>query len=127
MSEDRAEICQCCPPARLWVPILVQSSAVNDDIPEEAEIEIEMLGLKGRRERGPSGMRAKDLEEWQQEAKREKYPEGRKWEPVVSLVKVMFRYGTVLEEIDWATMVLILKGKGCYRVIAIVEVLWEVF
>ena len=45
----------------------------------------------------------------------------------MSLVKVMFRYGTVLEEIDWATMVLILKGKGCYRVIAIVEVLWEVF
>ena len=42
------------------------------------------------------------------------------------LVHVMFRGGTVLEDIAWATMVLPQKGKGDYRSIGIVEVLWKV-
>ena len=42
---------------------------------------------------------------------------------MVRLVKVMFRYGDVMEEIAWAKMVLLPKGKGGYRVICIVEVL----
>ena len=33
VSADRAELYICCPPARLWVPILVQTSAVNNYIP----------------------------------------------------------------------------------------------
>ena len=45
---------------------------------------------------------------------------------MVRLVYVMFRDGTVLEEIAWATMVLLQKGKGGYRSIGIVEVLWKV-
>ena len=55
MSEDRGEIYRCRPPARLWVPILVHPLAVNDDIPEESEIEIAVLGLKGGRAGGSVG------------------------------------------------------------------------
>ena len=127
VSEDRAKLYGCIPPARLWVPILVHPSVVNDDIPEEADIDIAVLGLKGRREGGPLVINAKYLQGWQKEAKSEKYPEGRRWKPVVRLVKVMFRYGTVVEEIAWATMVLLPKGKEGYRVIGIVELLWKVF
>ena len=65
VSEDRAELYRCIPPARLWVPILVHPSVVNDDIPEEADIGIEVLGLKGGRAGGPLVMRVKDLKGWQ--------------------------------------------------------------
>ena len=34
------------------------------------------------------------------------------WELIVRLVQVMFRDGTVPEDISWANMVLIPKGKG---------------
>ena len=97
VSLDRVELYICCPPARLWVPILVHTSEVNDYIPEEAKIYIEVLGLKYGRAGGPSVMRTKELTGWKQEAKREKDPEGRRWEPVVILVQAMFRYGTELE------------------------------
>ena len=33
VSAHRAELYICRPPERLWVPILVQLSAVNDEIP----------------------------------------------------------------------------------------------
>ena len=42
------------------------------------------------------------------------------------LVQVMFRDGTVPEEIAWTKMVLIPKGKGGYMGIRIVEVLCKV-
>ena len=45
---------------------------------------------------------------------------------MVIRVQVMFREGLVPEEIAWATMVLIMKGKGEYRGIRPVEVLWKV-
>ena len=64
-------------------------------------------------------MRVKDLKGWQQETKREKYSEGIRWEPVLRLVQVMFSYETVLEEIAWATMVLLQKDNGGYRVFVI--------
>ena len=41
-------------------------------------------------------------------------------------MQVMFRDGTVPEEIAWTKMVLIPKGKGGYRGIRIVEVLCKV-
>ena len=51
-------------------------SYVNDEIIEEAEIEISVLCLKGGISGGLPGMHAKDLEGWQQKSKREKDPEG---------------------------------------------------
>ena len=47
-------------------------------------------------------------------------PEGIMWELVVRLVQVMFRDGTIPEEIAWETMVLLPKGKGEYRDIGLV-------
>ena len=39
---------------------------------------------------------------------------------------MMFRDGTVPEDIAWADMVLLPKGKGYYRGIGLVEVSWKV-
>ena len=90
---------------------MVQPEAVNNGAPTEVEVELAVRGLKGGRKGGPSGMREEDLKGCRKEAKREKEPEGRMWELIVRLVQVMFRDRTVPEEISWAKMVLIPKGK----------------
>ena len=82
-----------------------------------------MVGDRG----GGSGKRAEDLKGWHKDAKHKKEPEGIRWELVFRLVQVMFRDGTVPEEILWATMGLLPKGKGGYRGVELVEVLWKVY
>ena len=67
-------------------------------------------------------MHAEDMKGWLREAKRDKDSERRRWELVVRLVQVMFMYGTVPEEIAWATMVLLPKKNGEYQGIGLVEV-----
>ena len=48
------------------------------------------------------------------------------WEKVVALVRAYFGEGRLEEEAMWQEVVLILKGKGKYRVIGLVEVVWKV-
>ena len=105
---------------------MVQPEAVKDDVLTETEVELAVQGLKGGIAGGLSGIIVEDLKEWRKEDKWEKDPEGRRCNLVVRLVQVMFRDGTVTEEIAWENMVLIQKGKGEYRGIGLVEVLWKV-
>ena len=74
---------------------MVQTEAVNDDVPTESEVNLVVRGMKGERAGSTSGMRTEDLKGWHKEAKCEKYPEGRRWELVVRFLQVMFRDGTV--------------------------------
>ena len=122
----RAEIYRCRPPASLNVPTLVHPAVVNDNVPTEAKVELLVQGLKVGRAGGPLGMRSEVLKWWRKEDKREKDLYGRRWELVARLVQVMFRDGKVTEDIAWAKMVLVLKGKGEYRDIGLVEVMWKV-
>ena len=48
------------------------------------------------------------------------------WEKVVELIQTAFRDGELVEEATWQAVVLIPKGKGDYRGIGLVEVLWKV-
>ena len=48
------------------------------------------------------------------------------WAQVVELVQTEFRDGDLAEEATWQAVVLILKGKGDYRGIGLVEVMWKV-
>ena len=82
----RAELFRFRPLARLKVPILVQLAAVNGDVPTEAEVDLAVRGLKGGRSGCSSEMRAEDVKGWRKEDKREKDPEGIKWEMMVRLV-----------------------------------------
>ena len=126
MSADRSEIYRCQPPEGIQVPLLVQLFVINNDIAEKAEEDMVVQGLKFRRAGGPSGMRVEYLNRWIREANCKKYPERRRWELVVRLVQGMFGGGTAPEDIAWATMVVLPKGKGGYRGIGIVEVLRKV-
>ena len=48
------------------------------------------------------------------------------WERVVELIQTAFWDGYLAEEATWQALVLIPKGKGDYRGIGLVEVMWKV-
>ena len=48
------------------------------------------------------------------------------WARVVEFVQTEFRDGDLAEEATWQAVVLIPKGKGDYRGIGLVEVMWKV-
>ena len=48
-----------------------------------------------------------------------------KWEMSVELTHTEFREGELAEEAAWKAVVLIPKGRGDYRGIGIVEVMWK--
>ena len=48
------------------------------------------------------------------------------WEKVVALVRADFGEGQLAEEATWQAVVLIPKGKGDYRGICLMEVVWKV-
>ena len=48
------------------------------------------------------------------------------WGRVVEIVQTAFRDGDLAEEVTWQAVVLIPKGKGDYRGIGLLEVMWKV-
>ena len=65
-------------------------------------------------------MKAEHLKTWLWESTREKDPDTKKWDKLVSITQVAFRYGYIPEEMAWKTMVLILKSGGGYRGVGLV-------
>ena len=47
------------------------------------------------------------------------------WGRVVEIIQTAFREGELVEESTWQAVVLILKGKGDYWGIGLVEVMWR--
>ena len=88
---------------------------VDYGIPSEANIELEVWGLKVGRSGGQSGMLTEDLNEWLRKAKSKKEMVRRRCELVVRLIQLAFGDGTLSEDLAWSTMVLLPKGKGGYR------------
>ena len=62
-----------------------------------------------------------NLKAWLRAATREKYPDTKTWDKVVSVVQESFREGNIPEVLMWTTMVLIPKGKGDYRGIGLLQ------
>ena len=67
-------------------------------------------------------MRAEDLKRWILEANQIEKPVTHRWENMVRLIHLAFAEGELTEELTWATMLLLPKGKGEYRGIGLVEV-----
>ena len=72
-------------------------------------------------------MRAEDINEWLREVSTEKNPVRRWWQQLVRLIQRTFEDGGVPEGVTLETMVFLLKGRGDYWEIGIVEVAWKVF
>ena len=94
-------------------------------IPEDEEIvwEVRRLCLNplGR----PSGMRAEHLRQWLIAETQDDSPDATNWLKVVAIVQAALQDGTLAEECMWQTVVLITKGKGDFRGIGLIEVLWK--
>ena len=105
------------------ISLLVQMVAINDDPPSEEDIAATVRGLQIGRAGGPSGMRSENFKTCLRETTREREPIRTRREAVVSRTKIEFREGHLTEELICTTMILILKGRGGYRSIGLVEVI----
>ena len=66
------------------------------------------------------------MKEWFREESRETDLVTHRWRLLVRLIQKTFNDGAVPEELAWSTMVFLPKGRGEYRGIGIVEVVWKV-
>ena len=71
-------------------------------------------------------MKAEHLKAWLRAATREKEPDTKTWDKVVSVIQVAFLEGCILEALMWTTIVLVSKGKGEYLGIGLLETIWKV-
>ena len=71
-------------------------------------------------------MWTEDLKGWLRETTHKKEMMSRRWDLLVRLLHCTFGYMNPSEELAWATMILILKGKDGVWGIGIVEVAWKV-
>ena len=77
------------------IPILAQPTEIADGTPEGEEIAVAVWGQGTGRRGGSLGMRAEDLEVWKRDATREKDPETRRWDKLVSVTKMVLREGRI--------------------------------
>ena len=117
---------RCIPPEGIRVPITVMPAAVDDEVPEEAEIEQLVRSLKGGILGGPFRMLTKDKKGWLGEASRERNMVSIRWWLLVRLIQRTFKDEVVPKEVAWATMVLLLNRRGGYWGIGLVGVVWKV-
>ena len=101
-------------------------AAVEDRIPEEAEVSQAVWGLKRGRSGGPLGMRVEDLKGWLRGASICTNPVKHQCQLLVRLIQKTFKDGVVPEEVAWETMVFLPKGRGEYWGIGFIEVVWKV-
>ena len=71
-------------------------------------------------------MKEEYLKAWLRVVTREKDPDTKTWDKVVSVIHVAFREGYILEALMWKTMALITKGKEDYICIGLVDTIWKV-
>ena len=116
----------CRPPKVLRVPIMLTLEAVYDGIPGEEEVTQGVWSLKRGRAGGKSDMKVEDLKEGLREGSRDTKPVTHRWQLLVRLIQKTFRDGAVPEEVAWATMVFLPKGKAVYLGIGITKVVWKV-
>ena len=99
--------------------------SVDDGITEDEEISWEVRRLRLNRLGGPSEIQAEHLRQWLIAETRDDFSDATNCLKVVAIVQAEFRDGTLAEECTWQTVVFIPKGKGDFRGIGLVEVLWK--
>ena len=70
-------------------------------------------------------MQAEQLRQWMIATTYNNSPDATNWLKVVAIVQAAFQDGTLAEELTWQTVILIPKGKGDFRGVVLVKVLWK--
>ena len=86
--------------------------AVQDGIPGEYKVAQAVRSLKRGRDGGLSVMRAEDLKGWLRDESRDTDPVTYWWLLLVRIIQKTFKEVAVLEELAWATIFFLLKGRG---------------
>ena len=111
------------------LPINVERTEINNDVPSDGEIRTAVSKLYNGRAAGASGMRAEHAKEWLRGIRQEDNPErlgggpsnGDHWCLFVQLVQAAWTHGEIPRQILWIIVVLIPKGGGDYRGIGLLE------
>ena len=85
------------PPEGKSILILVQPVSIKDGPPDVGEIAVSVRKLQSSRVGRPSRMKAEHFKAWLLAAKREKDPDTKTWDKVVSVIKIAFREGYIPE------------------------------
>ena len=105
---------------------MVTPAAVEDSLPGEEEVAQVVRSLKRIRSGGPLGMREEDLKRWLREPSMETDSVKYWWRLLVRLIQTTLKDGAVPEEVVWAKMVFLPKGRGEYWGVGLVNVVWKV-
>ena len=99
---------------------------IADGTLEGEEIEVAVQGQGTGRKGGSLGMRSENLEVCKREATREKDPEPRRWDKLVSVTKMVFRERHIPTALTWTTMMQITNGGGECIGTGLVEIIQKV-
>ncbi len=116
------------------LPINVERTKINDDVPLDGEIRTAVSELSNGHAAGASGMSAKHAKEWLWGIRQEDNPErlgggpgdGDHWRLFVQLVQAAWTHGEIPRQLLWIIVILIPKGGGDYRGIRLLEPIWKV-
>ena len=138
ITAEQTDLYRRVPPPGENIPVNVDPTNIDDSVPTEDEVEEAVKKLWRNRSGGPSGIRAEHVKGWLAAARRGGMAEEQGktktaaeeegedlWGKVVELTQTAFREGNLAEEATWQTMVMIPKGKGEFRGIGLVEVIWK--
>ena len=105
---------------------MVTPVGVDKGIPPEVEIEKLVRDLNMGREGGPYGKRRRGSKGVVEGGHAGENPVRRRWQILMLLIQRAFGDGTLPEELEWATMISLPKGKGEYWGTRLTEGTWKV-
>jgi hypothetical protein len=131
-TQERVELYVACTPTGMPLPICVDPAPVNDAAQTDGVLRMVVGQLQNGRAAGATGMKAEHLKEWLANVKQEE-PEdggverlGNQWQLFVTLLRTIWATGSVPTQMSWMIVVLLLKGRGDYRGIGLLDPIWKV-
>jgi Reverse transcriptase (RNA-dependent DNA polymerase) len=105
-------------PAGEQIPINVVPRGVRDDKPDKDEIWQALKRMRLGRATGATGISVEDLRKWREE-------DGEEWKMVTEIVEWSIEEGTFPAAFGNGTLVLLPKGDGSFRGIALLEIIYK--
>ena len=105
----------------------LQPYLIEDDIPQEQEIEKVVKRLKGGKSPGPSGLHVDTIKEWLVEDRKDTTNSSSHWKRLVINIQDIFKSKKLPESVCNQTLVMIPKeDQGEFRGIGLIETMWKI-
>jgi hypothetical protein len=123
-TKEYEELYRAETPAGDEIPINVTPRGVRDDKPDQNEIWQALKRMKLGRATGATGISVEDVRRWREEAM-EEGATGAEWKMVTEIVEWAIEEGTFPSAFGNGTLVLLPKGDGSFRGIALLEIIYK--